>query len=244
MSSSPRARRDQPRIGQARAIPPDSPPPRTGRARAAAPAELSRDLDADVPSAPRYSRHRRTTARGWRRARRRGARRSPRGSRWRGRRRRCRRRRRGGLDLHPRRVGGHEDGRRHAEPPGRERDPWAWFPDEKATTPRVRRLIELHQPVGRARNLKLPPCCQALRLIKTRAPPVERRSGVLVTAPSIRLAAARTPFAEGRFSPLKPLERKGIPTLSQEPTPYIARRSPWGTSKPQGCCRQYFPGGP
>jgi hypothetical protein len=80
--------------------------------------------------------------------------------------------------------------------------PWAWLPDEKATTPsafspsssRARRLVA---PL----NLKLPPCCRHSALIQIRRPPQSRgKSGVRVTWRPMRSAASTTPLVVGFLS--------------------------------------------
>src|SRR5687767_13149380 len=72
--------------------------------------------------------------------------------------------------------------------------PWAWLPDEKATTPAFRSwsdscISRLVAPL----SLKAPPVCRHSHFSHTRAPPIRpAMSGVCSTSSSMRLAAAMT----------------------------------------------------
>ena len=63
------------------------------------------------------------------------------------------------------RVGRHHDRRRDAERRAAAATPWAWLPDENATTPAVRsRRVQLHEPVPRAAELERSGVLQRLEL--------------------------------------------------------------------------------
>ncbi len=85
----------------------------------------------------------------------------------------------GGVDLHPRRVGGHDDGRCDAEPPGGERDPLGMVSGREGDhAARALGFVQLHQPVGRAAQFEAAALLQALGLDPDPAPlPIERQEG-------------------------------------------------------------------
>src|SRR3954451_10995398 len=120
--------------------------------------------------------------------------------------------------------------------------PCAWLPDEKATTPRLlsaspsrsRRLVA-------PRSLKLPPCCRHSAFTQRRVPSQSSgSSGVRVTWPATRSAAARTPSAVGLFSVMqasgKSREKAGL--YRGERDPYIRLAAPWGLPTARQLCRQ------
>ena len=82
------------------------------------------------------------------------------------------------LHLHRRRVARHDDGRGDAERAApRGATPWAWLPEEKATTPRAALgLAQQQQPVGRAAQLEAAALLQAFGLHPEPPPlPIERQ---------------------------------------------------------------------
>ena len=202
--------------------------------------------------APRSRRHRRTTAPGSRRARRPAARRSPRGSRSRGRRRRSRRPQRRVASIF---TAGASAGitivAGDAEPLRRQRHALGMIA-RRESDDAARPLGLARAAVSRLlapRSLKLPPCCRHSALIQIRRPAQSSgSSGVRVTMPAMRFAAARDTVRRGsslRHASLWKTEGNHK-SLHGGPTTHISPlRCPMGTSKPQGCLVvNYLPGGP
>ena len=124
--------------------------------------------------------------------------------------------------------------------------PWAWLPDEKATTPRrPLRLAQLHQPVGRAAQFEAAALLQAFGLHPEPAPlPIERqqrrfgdRAG---DAPRRSEDTVRRGPSLFHSNLWKMREIAGLYTGDQRP--YIARRSPMGDFQTARLpCRQLLP---
>ena len=175
--SLPARRRRSRAPGSASAIPPERPPPPQGTSTiGGARAELRRDLDADAALPFDHVDIVERAAPGSRRAPRRGGRRSPRGSRWRGRRRRSPR---PAARVASSFTAGASDGMTMvAAMPSRRAaiaTPWAWLPDEKATTPRARSASSSSSSrLVAPRSLKLPPCCRHSAFTQSRRPSPDR----------------------------------------------------------------------